>query len=430
MGMNASHGSTVTTISGSYNGNTGVSGMSDGYGYDLEAADKAMSSSRQKVKQLLKRLVQERMASGESSQEALKQLVAFFRQPSVNTGGAERWIVLLELADMVRRDGDTEQARQLYKEVVAMKPKKSQCWLEYAKMEEECGNLDQARGILRRGLKQCQMCEALMIRAMKTEEKMGNLAGAHALLAKLKDQPLEKTWRTILEGALMEARCGNTDVARKVFSFLMAKVPWYGPIFQEAFRFEERCEQFDLAIAVLEQGLKENPKYGPLWFSAIRLYERIAPERLPVTLQMASEYLLKDLKWKVFFEMAQIREREGNFVEARKAYLTATEFCPSNLEWKIWFGASRTELIAGDFAAARATVEKSLSIVPPKMCPAVLLEQARLEEYIGNVDAARKILADATVTARHEWKVFLETVLLEVRAGDLDAARARVKEAL
>jgi len=34
------------------------------------------------------------------------------------------------------------------------------------------------------------------------------------------------------------------------------------------------------------------------------------------------------------------------------------------------------------------------------------------------------------VTARHEWKVFLETVLLEIRAGDMDAARERVKEAL
>jgi len=392
--------------------------------------DKTMSSSRQNVKQLLKKLLQENVAASDGTQDPLKKLVSFFRQPNANTGGAEKWIVFLELADMVRRDGDMDTARQLYRDVVAMKPKKSQCWLEYAKMEEECGNLEQARLVLRRGLKQCQMCETLMIRAMKIEEKMGNIAGAHALLGKLKDQPLEKTWRTYLEGALMDARCGCTDAARKVFSYLMSSVPWYGPIFLEAFRFEERCEQFDRAIAVVEHGLKENPKYGPLWFSAIRLYERIAPDRLPETLQMASDCLLKDLKWKVFFEMAQIHERSRQFDKARTAYQTATEYCPANLEWKIWFGAARTELIAGDYKAARELIEKSLSMVPAKMCPAVLLEKARLEEYAGDVDSARRILADAKVTARHEWKVFLETVLLEIRAGDLDAARERVKEAL
>jgi hypothetical protein len=45
-----------------------------------------------------------------------------------------------------------------------------------------------------------------------------------------------------------------------------------------------------------------------------------------------------------------------------------------------------------------------------------------VEEYAGNVDAARRILQRACVEVRAEWKVFLEAVLLEARAGDLEGA--------
>jgi hypothetical protein len=42
-----------------------------------------------------------------------------------------------------------------------------------------------------------------------------------------------------------------------------------------------------------------------------------------------------------------------------------------------------------------------------------------LDRYAGNVDKARKILAKAKSEAKHEWKVFLESVLLEMRANSI-----------
>lgn len=39
--------------------------------------------------------------------------------------------------------------------------------------------------------------------------------------------------------------------------------------------------------------------------------------------------------------------------------------------------------------------------------------------YAGNVDKARKILSKAKQEAKHEWKVFLESVLLEMRANSI-----------
>jgi hypothetical protein len=61
-----------------------------------------------------------------------------------------------------------------------------------------------------------------------------------------------------------------------VSQYLMSHVPWYGPIYNEAFRLEEKCEHHATALAIVERGLKEIPRYGPLWFGAFRLCERCA----------------------------------------------------------------------------------------------------------------------------------------------------------
>ena len=86
------------------------------------------------------------------------------------------------------------------------------------------------------------------------------LTGARALLARLKHTSIDKVWRTVLEGALLEARGGEVSTARRVLKYLMAHVPWYGPIYHEALRLEEKAEQPSAALRVVEQGLKEIPR--------------------------------------------------------------------------------------------------------------------------------------------------------------------------
>ena len=70
-----------------------------------------------------------------------------------------------------------------------------------------------------------------MTRTIKHEEKTGNLAGARSLLARLKHAPgIEKVWRTVLEGALFEARSGNPTVARRLLKceYFFSFVPYPG----------------------------------------------------------------------------------------------------------------------------------------------------------------------------------------------------------
>lgn len=343
------------------------------------------------------------------------------------------WKVYLEMADLAKRENRIKEARKFYKQVNSIQPTAPQGWLEYAKMEEESGDLDRCGKILSQGLSFCPLNESLMVKGLKHHERMGDIKSARGLLSRLRFVTVERSWRTLLEGALLEARAGNIGIARKVFKYLIHSVPWYGPIYQEAYRFEERCENYDRAIQIVEKGLSENPRYGPLWFSALRLYEKISNGDLTQTretVQRAIKSISKELTWKVYFEAAQIEERAGNSQRGHDYYVQSVMACQENLLWKVWLGGARSELNQDNISVARKLLDRSLESVPTKMKATVLLEYSRLEEFAGNFKEARCILDKAKLETKHEWKVFLESVLLELRSNNFDGAIQEAQEAL
>ena len=133
------------------------------------------------------------------------------------------------------------------------------------------------------------------------------------------------------------------------------------------------------------------------------------------------------------FELAQMEERLGEFERARDAYACSIHACPFNLRWKIWLSGARMELLSGSparVAVARALLSRALEEVPKKMRCMVLLEQARAEEFLGFLPEARRILRQAQTESKLEWKVFLESVLLELRANRIDDAIHEAEAAL
>lgn len=96
----------------------------------------------------------------------------------------------------------------------------------------------------------------------------------------------------------------------------------------------------------------------------------------------------------------------------------------------MWLAGARTELGTGRLEVARALLHRAFSEVPEKSKAHVFLECARLEEFAGNVDRARKILIRSRQETRAEWKVFLESVLLEMRAGQWGKAVEEAQSAL
>jgi len=421
--------------------------------------------------------------------ESVEEAFAYAHEALASKDVPERihWKIYLEMADLAKRENRFKDARDLYQLVNKTQPFAHQGWLEYSKMEEECGRLLHCRSILQEGLEYCNYAEQLLTKAIKHEERLGNLDNARALLSRLRTQNVEKAWRTILEGALLEARAGNIVVARKVFKYLMENVPWYGPIYFEATRFEEKNEEFERAIAIVEKGLKEIPRYGPLWFNAFRLHEKtemeqamrnVATSKTPPkpapkehmlrdekdrlkydlqnmfgvdegsfhvdtvpckllqtrgALQRAMNCISKELVWKVHFEAAQVAERGGGpdaLQRARHAYVQSVLRCPVNLRWKVWLAGARAELAHGNMDKARQLLDRALVDVPAKSRAQVLLECSRVEEYEGHVETARDVLLKARDETRHEWKVFLEAVMLELRNGHREDAIRAAEDAL
>jgi tetratricopeptide (TPR) repeat protein len=379
------------------------------------------------------------------------------------------WRVYLELADLAKRENRFDEARELYKLANTSQPYAAQAWLEHSKMEEECGELLRCQQILYAGLAYCGQSENILIKIIKHEERKNNLPAARAVLSRVQNMSIDKAWRTVLEGALLEARAGNIETARKVFKYLMVHVPWYGPIYCEAYRIEEHYVQYEAAIEIIERGLNENPRYGPLWFGSFRLYERLEIQLLGKeghemarlktndVFKRAVESISKELIWKVYFELAQREERyvstlfqlsrsrealssgkssqlvkQANLtlVKCREAYVQSIILCPVNLRWKGWLASARTELIAGRNEEARLLLNKALEEVPDKSLSQVLLECSRLEEYQGHIEDSRLLLSCARTEAHHEWKVFLESVLVEMRANHLSAAVEQAYQAL
>ncbi len=141
----------------------------------------------------------------------------------------------------------------------------------------------------------------------------------------------------------------------------------------------------------------------------------------------------QELIWKLYFELAMLEDRASRFDAARHAMVYAVHHCPPNLRWKVWLAGARMELRTCDstrITIARTLLSRAHMEVPRKMRAMVLLDCSRLEEFTGDHDAARVILTRARDECCGEWKVWLESVLIEMRAGQYDTAIQRAMAAL
>ena len=349
------------------------------------------------------------------------------------------WKVYLELADLAKRANRFSEARNLYQKVCRLQPQAIQGWLEFSKLEEESGNMKVCAAILRAGIDHCEYNDGLFARAIKHEEKMGDISRARELLSRVKHMGIENVWRTVLEGALLEARSGNHVMARRVLKYLMHHVPWYGPLYLEAYKLEKNLGRSREALQVVERGLIAIPRYGPLWFGAFKLCEELDQSSqkytLPQTTSMIDRSTLcvsKEIIWKVHLEAAQMLERCAvEFLDpatdptakavldmSRKRFARTILTCPPNLRWKVWLAAGRMEVAAGNTDRARALFLRAHQVVPDKGRAVALLECARLEEYVGDTELAAAILCKSRSVSGSDWKVWLESVLLEIRCGN------------
>jgi la-related protein 1 len=246
-------------------------------------------------------------------------------------------------------------------------------------MEEELGCVEECEELLLQGLVHCPQSDSILLKAVKLQEKLGNMRMARSLLSRMKLIPVERAWRVILEGALLETRAGNMTVARKVFKYLVKSVPWYGPIYCDMCAVHERECDWLRAEKIVACGLQNIPRYGPLWLCAMRVCERkfMLPafgKPLPdaaqlvcnQTRQIATQALQlmgsKELVWKLLMHASQSEARAGNVSSWRSATTSASLSAPDNLRWKVWNAAAKMELACGDAALCLPLLERALQV--------------------------------------------------------------------
>jgi hypothetical protein len=284
-----------------------------------------------------------------------------------------------EVADFAKRIGCVEEAREVFTQMRSLQPCSQHAWLESAKMEEELGCVERCEELLLQGLVQCPQSDSILLKAVKLQEKLGNMRMARSLLSRMKLIPVERAWRVILEGALLETRAGNLTVARKVFKYLIKSVPWYGPIYCDMCAVHERECDWQRAEKIVACGLTNIPRYGPLWLCAMRVCERkfmlpVNGKPLPNAVQLVCDQTRaitaqalqlmgsKELVWKLLMHASQSEARAGNLSCWRSATMSAALSVPENLRWKVWNAAAKMELANGDPNLCLPLLERALQV--------------------------------------------------------------------
>ena len=312
---------------------------------------------------------------------------------------------------------------------------------EWAKAEEEWGSIARAMEILKWGLDVIPQDENLLLKAVRLAERASHLAEARSFLARLKSLPGDKRWKGMQEGALLEARRGNTMHARAVLAFLMSSISWYGPVYGEAARLEERLAKHHAHMCVVERGLRAVPRYGPLWFAALRCLEREYGAHCALDcawIAAGSNALSRELSWRLLAEssLSVWRSDPGNprsFAALRGAMI----LCPGPLRWRLWITAARLHAELGQGTESAICCAQSLKEAPRKSRLLIGLEWAHAEEVRHGAQSA---LLRLRLTARTwqlsgglDWKASLEQIMLLSRHGEVGgrkAARYCAEEAL
>eukprot|EP00949_MAST-11_sp_MAST-11-sp1_P002065 g2065.t1 len=278
------------------------------------------------------------------------------------------------------------------------------------------------------------------------------------------------------EAARFEERNEEYARALKIIRRGLSEHPRYGPLWFVCFRIHETNDTRE-SLRLLRMSTKVNTFHeGDTATLTLLLRETYE------ALINATRHISKELMWKVFFEKAQVHDRAADLVtfyekiatiekydlrisllkpipqrpsqesaasqgplpmskthevhtctakeavkifleQARTEYANSIVYCPQNLRWKIWLAGARTELgLGGNEAAARHLLKQAMVDVPAKSRSQVLLECARIEEFYGHTQRARDLLRLSRKSTRHDWKIFLESVLLEFRCGNNEQA--------
>ncbi|KRX01430.1 hypothetical protein PPERSA_01333 [Pseudocohnilembus persalinus] len=155
-----------------------------------------------------------------SQGKSFREIFSVILQNLSEIPGNYVWRILLELAEISKKEYLFQHAKCFYSICISLQPFHYEIWLDFAKMEEELGNIQKAIQILENSLQFFKNNEILILKLLKIYDKQGDIIKVRQVLSKLANQKLEKVWKIILEGALIELKHGKLQHAEKALNFL------------------------------------------------------------------------------------------------------------------------------------------------------------------------------------------------------------------
>ena len=160
----------------------------------------------------------------------------------------------------------------------------------------------------------------------------------------------------------------------------MKNVPWYGPIYYEAARFEEKLGAYERAGAVVTRGLGQIPRYGPLWFAKFRILEKLEAAEMMEAAVKAAQRTAAAVSAAGDGEHSDtaVFSVDAHFPRTRKAYKKAASVISRELLWKVFLEQGQFEqrvpaMQEETLASVNAILDKVVEGVAPRSRAAVTI---------------------------------------------------------
>jgi la-related protein 1 len=333
---------------------------------------------------------------------------------------------LLEVANYLKKSAKVQETMLIYSIYLLNNPANPNVWLEKSKLEDEFGLFKESTLDLRVGLKFCPNNEALLEKFIHVKEKTNDVKSIRQILNEMADLPVEKIWKPLIDAAMLESKCANVSVCRKIFKLLCSKLKQYGPIFLEYSKFEEKCGNIDKAFDVCEEGINNNAYYAPLWIQLIKLCGKSRKSGKygdhSQLLHEALTSLSREIWSKLYMESAMSIECKEEISLCKKRLVNAFIYSPENLKWKIFILGARIEIRYANCENALSLLNQCVSFIPSKQQGFLLIEYAKYYEMKGVMDKAAKMYEEAIKIDGSNWKTWFEHLQFYMRCNNLNKA--------
>jgi tetratricopeptide (TPR) repeat protein/MinD-like ATPase involved in chromosome partitioning or flagellar assembly len=250
---------------------------------------------------------------------------------------------LVRFAKLEERGTQFSSAKELYREALTINPERVDIRVNWARVEEKLRNFDQARTLYEEALDRRPIRIEVFQGLARLEQRVGNIERARELYRRMV-LSYPKRLDVFLDWAKMEERVHNIDEARELYERAAALNPYNIRILENFGQLEMKYGNVQRGEELFGIAVDLEPQSGRLW----RLWSSSQLETDPIgsltTITRALKFVSKpdDLAG-LFVIRGRALARIGNYFEAERAYQEALNISEINAEAHYFYAVSVLE---------------------------------------------------------------------------------------